>query len=376
MPGTERVRPRRKYGLCGPLYQRPMPFPLGEWIDSHPGCRHDLAESGMHGTIPPPTPSPSEIRAADESELRTRVAEDLSVDPHRVFLTTGASQANALVIAFIASLREDDSSRTCRFCPPEYPPLFDTPRVSGFRLTNAPGPAEIAVVSQPRNPEGDLWERGRLLDWASGARFLLVDETFREFAGTRSVLGTERPGLWSTGSFTKFFGGDDLRVGFLVAPPENAPEFARFHGLVTNRLAPFSVAGALRALRDRERTRRTVREILRTNIEAVRASFPGVRTPQAPVMFDRLDTGEDGDSLALRALEQSVLVCSGSFFDDSSGVRLCLTRRSFPADLSAYLGVRNSAPKESARSRKPKTVTGRVAPRHPGGTGRGKAGPS
>jgi len=353
-----------------------MPFPLGEWIDSHAECRHTLAESGMHGTIPPPIPSPSEIRAADEGELRKRLADDLSVDARRVFLTTGASQANALAVTFVASLRQGEAARTCRFCPPEYPPLFDTARVSGFRLTNVPGSAEIAVVSQPRNPEGDLWDRTRLLDWASGARFLLVDETFREFAGTRSVVSTERPGLWTTGSFTKFFAGDDLRVGFLVAPPESTSEFARFHGLVTNRLAPYSVAGALRALRDRETTRRRVRNVLRTNVRAARIAFPNLRPPQAPVIFDRLETGEDGDSLARRALGASVLVCSGSFFGDPAGVRLCLTRRSFPVDLSAYLTVRNSTRNARGRSGRGKTVTGRPARRRPGGTGRARAVPS
>ena len=353
-----------------------MPFPLGEWIDSHPECRHTLAESGMYGTIPPPTPTPSEIRAADEGELRKQLADDLSVDARRVFLTTGASQANALAVTFVARLRRGEAARTCRFCPPEYPPLFDTARVSGFRLTNEPGPAELAVVSQPRNPEGDLWERARLLDWASGARFLLVDETFREFAGTRSVVGTERPGLWTSGSFTKFFAGDDLRVGFLVAPPESRSEFARFHGLVTNRLSPYSVAGALRALRDRETTRRRVRKVLRANVTAARTAFSHLRPPQAPVIFDRLETGEDGDSLARRALDASVLVCSGSFFGDPSGVRLGLTRRSFPVDLSAYLSVRNSARNPRGRSARAKAFTGRSARPRPGGTDRARAAPS
>lgn len=221
--------------------------------------------------------------------------------------------------------------------------MFDAARWVGFRLMEGADPAEVAVISQPRNPEGDLWDRGRFLDWASGARSILVDETFREFAGTRSLLGTDRPGLWATGSFTKFFAGDDLRVGFLVAPEDRAAEFARFHGLVTNPLADFSVAGATRALRDREKTRRKVLSVLRANIAAAHAAFPGLRMPEGPVMFDRPESGEGGDALALRALRASVLVCSGSFFGDPSGVRLCLTRRSFSEDLAAYLAVRARA---------------------------------
>jgi histidinol-phosphate/aromatic aminotransferase/cobyric acid decarboxylase-like protein len=356
-----------------------MPFPLGEWIDSHLDCRHNLAESGMHGTIPTPVPTAAEVRNADENLLRSRLANDLGVDPSRLFLTTGASQANALAMLYVARLRRGATTATCRFCPPEYPPLFDTARWAGFRLTTGADAAEMAVVSQPRNPEGDLWDRSRLLDWASGARSVLVDETFREFAGTPSVVGTDRPGLWASGSFTKFFGGDNLRVGFLVAPEEAASDFARFHGLVTNRLAPFSVAGATRALRERERARTSVLAVLRANVAVARAALPRVRAPQAPVMFDRPETGENGDSLALRALSASVLVCSGSFFADPSGVRLCLTRRSFPDDLAAYLAVRSSSqvgrvpPRATASLR---TRSGRPARRPPGGNVRGTTSPS
>jgi len=353
-----------------------VPFPLGEWIDSHLGCRHNLAESGMHGTIPTPLPTPAEVRAADEIDLRERLAADLGVDPHRVFLTTGASQANALVVLFVARLAKGGSTGACRFCPPEYPPLFDIARWAGFRLTTAPDRAELAVVSQPRNPEGDVWDRARLLDWTSDARSVLVDETFREFAGTRSVLGAGRPGLWASGSFTKFFAGDDLRVGFLVAPEESASEFGRFQGLAANRLAPFSLAGAIRALREREKARRRVLSILRANVAAACRSFPGLRPPQAPVMFDRPESGESGDSLAARALAASVLVCSGSFFGDPSGVRLCLTRRSFPADLAAYRAVRDQPVRGHAPEGRARPVTGRAVRPPPGGSGRAKGAPS
>ena len=353
-----------------------MTFPLAEWIDGHADCRHNLAISGMVGTLRAPQPSRSDLRRADPGELRERLANDLRVDPERVFLTTGASQANALVVLFLARRRKGHSAGTCRVCLPEYPPLFHSARQAGFRLTEGAGPTELAVVSQPRNPEGDLWDRARVLDWASGARWLLVDETFREFAGNRSFVGTDHPRLWATGSFTKFFAADDLRVGFLVAPPEVVPEFARFHGLVTNLLATYSVAGATRALRDREKIRRKVLSVLRANVRAVRSAFPRARAPDGPVMFDRLETGEPGTALARRALADSVLVCPGSFFGDPSGVRICLTRRSFPEDLAAYLAVRaryRAADRGSVSRGKP---TGQAARRRPGGTVRAQGAPS
>lgn len=352
-----------------------MSFPLAEWIDGHASCRHNLAVSGMVRSIPPPVPTPAEVRRADAEELRSLLAEDLRVDPRRVFLTTGATQANSLVVLFLARTRHGGPAGRCRVCLPEYPPLFDSAREAGFRLGEEPGPAELAVVSQPRNPEGDLWDRSRVLDWASGARWLLVDETFREFAGTRSLLGTDRPRLFATGSFTKFFAGDDLRVGFLVAPEETAREFARFHGLITNLLAPYAIAGATRAIRDRDRTRRQVLDVLRPNLAALRTALPQLRPPDGPVLFDRPETGEHGTSLARRALGSSVLVCPGSFFGDPSGVRLCLTRRSFPRDLRAYLAVR-TPPRPGPRRSAHRKATGRSARRLLGGTGRAKAAPS
>jgi len=353
-----------------------MSFPLAEWIDGHSDCRHNLAISGMVGSIPSPRASPSDVRRADPNELRKLLGEDLRVDRRRLFLTTGASQANSLVVLFLARRRRGASAGACRVCLPEYPPLFDAAREAGFRLTEGPGPAELALVSQPRNPEGDLWDRARVLEWASGARWLLVDETFREFAGTRSLLETDHPHMWTTGSFTKFFAGDDLRAGFLVAPEEVADEFARFHGLVTNLLAPHAIAGATRAFRERERTRRRVLSILRPNLAAARAAFPSLRPPDGPLLFDRPESGEHGTTLARRAIRSSVLVCPGSFFGDPAGVRLCLTRKSFPEDLRAYLAVRTRTERGSRTRSTARSSTGRSARRPPGEIGRAKDAPS
>lgn len=329
-----------------------MPFPLGEWIDDHEGCRYNLAKSGMVGSIPSPSPSAAEVRRADPDVLRDAIADDLRVDARRVFLTTGGSQANALAILFLSRSGRGRSGGVARVCYPEYPPLFDTARAVKFRLTEDPGAVDLAVLSQPRNPEGDVWERGRLIDWASGARSLLVDETFREFAHTRSVLDLGRPGTWASGSFTKFYAGDPLRVGFLVAPESQRAQFATFHGLVTNLLSPYSVAGALRALHDRERTRRRVGAILERNVSSLRRMLPGVHVGQSPVAFDRPATGESGDALQQRAVRRSVLVASGSFFGDPSGVRLCLTRRTFPRDLAKYVEVRDRPSKRRSAARR------------------------
>lgn len=345
-----------------------MAFPLADWILEHPGCRHDLARSGMFGVIRHPLPSATDVRGADPEELRRALADHVGVASRRLFLTPGATEANAAVLFYLAH-HERGGPRRARVLYPEYPPLFDTARLAGFGPEERAAPAAVAVVTRPRNPEGDLWSVDRLAGWAAGARHLLVDETFREFADVPSLA--KRGGLrcWTTGSFTKFYAGDDLRVGFVIAPEELASDFARFHGLVADPLPPYSVATALATLRDHARIRKDVTRVLDASRRVWRSRFPDRPAPAAPVAFDR-PAGVDDRALGQACLRSSVLVCPGGYFGDPSGVRVCLTRRTFDDDLRAYLEVRHRLEDRATASR---LKAPRGARRRRGGTGRARA---
>jgi histidinol-phosphate/aromatic aminotransferase/cobyric acid decarboxylase-like protein len=316
-------------------------FPLADWIDDHANVRHNLGKSGMRGTVRHPLPTAAQVRSASEPELRRRLASLVGVASSRLFLTHGATEANALVIAYRA--RSDRArSRTCRVRRPEYPPLYDVAREHGYRIVARPGPCELAIASQPRNPEGVLWSRPVLEQFARGARATVIDETFREFTDARSVQRLDWPGLWSTGTFTKAYGADDLRVGYVVAPEKEEQRFARFHGLVADEVAEWSVAGALATLDARERILREARAVFERNRDTWRRTAPNGPELAAPLTFDDPVPG-GGDRLSQRCLRASVLVCPGSLLGKSSGVRVCLTQRSFPRDLRAYQRVRDRA---------------------------------
>jgi histidinol-phosphate/aromatic aminotransferase/cobyric acid decarboxylase-like protein len=317
-----------------------MRFPLADWIDDHAACRYHFGASGMRGFVRPPDPTPREVRDASEDELRRRLAELLEVDRRRVFLAPGATEANAWVTWFVGRSVRGRVPR-CRVAYPEYPPLFDGARAAGYRLV--PGddrPVDLAVVSQPRNPEGVLWSRERLTLHADRARATVVDETFREFSPARSTLHWEIPGTWATGSFTKAYGGDDIRVGFVAAPENDQDAFARFHGLVADEMATHSVAAALATLAARSELLRRVRAVVRHNQAVWHRWNPGHPVLAGPVAFDT-PVSPDGERLARRALSRSVLVCPGGFFGAPRGVRVGLTRPSFPTDLPHYLEVRD-----------------------------------
>jgi histidinol-phosphate/aromatic aminotransferase/cobyric acid decarboxylase-like protein len=318
-------------------------FPLADWIDDHAACRYQLGASGMHGVVGPVEPTARQRRAASEDELRRRLAGLLDVDRGRVFLSPGATEANAWVTWFVARTVRGRTP-TCRVAYPEYPPLFEGPRMAGYRLIpTSAGAADLAVVSQPRNPVGDLWSRDQLARFARRARSTLVDETFREFSTAPSTLRWDIPGQWATGSFTKVYGADGLRVGFVVAPEPQREEFARFHGLVADEMAVASVAGALATLDARPSILRKVRAIVGRNQELWRRANPGAPGLAGPVAFDA-PVHPNGDTFARRCLGRSVLVCPGSFFGDPTGVRIGLTRPSFSTDLAQYLAVRRAEP--------------------------------
>jgi histidinol-phosphate/aromatic aminotransferase/cobyric acid decarboxylase-like protein len=316
-----------------------MTFPLGRWIDAHSDAAHNLGASGMVGSLRSVPRSLRRLPPADADLLRARLARLVGVSDDALFLTHGASEGNAIVLHYVAGRLRERLGRAPRLRVerPEYPPIPDTADVAGFEVVAEGTAVDAAALSAPRNPLGTTVGDGELDELARGTRALLVDETFREFTDRPSSARRNRRGHWVTGTFTKAYGADAIRVGYVAAPPESVDSFARYHGLVTDRVPTHSVSAALALLRDRNTILTEARGILRANERALRAEVPELPPLGAPVWLDR---GVDGDRLARRALRSGVLVSPGSFFGAPNAVRIGLTRRTFPDDLAAYLAVR------------------------------------
>lgn len=266
-----------------------------------------------------------------------------SVAASRIFLTHGATEANAAVLLFESRQIALELGRTptVRIPVPEYPPLRDAAHHLGFREAPQREPADLAVFSEPGNPIGAPRSEVALAEAAGESPRALVDTTFREFTSRPPVPESLTREVWRTGSFTKAYGADSVRVGFVVAPEAAHKAFAVTHGLLFDEIADHSIDCAATLLRHRGEILRETREIFQKNVRALRRALPGVPRLSAPVWFDRGSGKMDGDEFADRALADGVLICPGSFFGDSHGVRICLTQRSFPADLRAYLDVRS-----------------------------------
>ncbi len=314
-------------------------FELAEWIDGHRPVRHDLAQSGMAGEIPVVRPSRRELASADPDELTRLIASRLRVDRRRVFLTHGATEATSWVAVYLAGRYRRRQGRTpTAWNPiPDYPPLRSIVEYAGFRRARAGSSVDVAIRSHPSNPLGTV--TADVLSGTDGvqARSIVIDETFREFTSLRSVAEPDDDRVWATGTLTKAYGADELRVGWAVAPSSEAERFRRCHAILGDDLPRYSVAAGSATLRRAPELLRTSRAIFERNRRTLERSFGRSIPLAAPVWFDRVG---DGNRLARAALRASVLVCPGALFFDPTGVRLCLTRRTFPTDLTAYRRVR------------------------------------
>lgn len=120
--------------------------------------------------------------------------------------------------------------------------------------------ADLAVIVNPNNPDGNGIETGAVLRLADQVRYLIVDESFVDARPGRSMaplLG--RPGLLVLRSFGKFYGLAGLRLGFVLGHPDDLAVLSDLSG-------PWSVSGPAlvvgsAALADTEWQRATIAQL-------------------------------------------------------------------------------------------------------------------
>ncbi|MCI4337144.1 MAG: aminotransferase class I/II-fold pyridoxal phosphate-dependent enzyme [Thermoplasmata archaeon] len=316
-----------------------MGFPLKDWIDAHEGLPYNLALSGMKSALRTTTQIlAGPLPAADPRALRRELAQHLGVAAGRLFLTHGATEANSLALFYLRHRDQGSAPPTVSAVPPEYPPLGDAARAAGFRPARRR--ADVVVLSSPNNPTGESVDFRELVSRLESTRWALVDETFREFTDLPSLARRRDPRVFTTGTFTKAWAGDPIRVGFVVVPSAERTRFAEFHGVVTDEVPLDSVASARALLAARDTILAESREVFCANLACLQTQIPGVPALTAPIWFDRGSGGLDGDRFARALLRRGVLVCPGRFFGEPRGVRICLTQRTFPEDLAPYVRER------------------------------------
>jgi cobalamin biosynthesis protein CobC len=111
--------------------------------------------------------------------------------------------------------------------------------------------ADLAIVVNPNNPDGRLYDPARLVALLPRVNRLVVDESFADAVpGLSLAAEAGRPGLLILRSFGKFYGLAGLRLGFVLGSEADVAALSAMAG-------PWPISGAAiaigtRALRDRD----------------------------------------------------------------------------------------------------------------------------
>ncbi len=141
-------------------------------------------------------------------------------------------------------------------------------RVKETNVLDALAEADLAIATNPNNPDGRVVDRADLLRLAEALRrrggLLLVDEAFADPGPTDASLAGEvaRGNIVVLRSFGKFFGLAGLRLGFALAAPALAARLSAG-------LGPWAVSGpalaiGAKALADQRWIEATRRRLVRT----------------------------------------------------------------------------------------------------------------
>ncbi|WP_075056354.1 hypothetical protein [Thermogymnomonas acidicola] len=142
---------------------------------------------------------------ASEEQVREEFSSIYGVDPSGVVVTHGATEG-VFLVALALRLSGKETFTAPR---PEYELMFKAPpAISGMREENGGG---VTFASNPNNPPTGAFRQ------AFRGGNAVVDETFLMFhtdPGKVRYAGD----VFRVTTLTKFFGADDVRVGFIVCP--------------------------------------------------------------------------------------------------------------------------------------------------------------
>ncbi|HTO86527.1 MAG TPA: pyridoxal phosphate-dependent aminotransferase [Thermoanaerobaculia bacterium] len=244
---------------------------------------------------------------AGEPALRDAIAEKYRNEQgagfarENVVVTAGAKQA--VFNACQALFQEGD--RVAIFSPywvsfPEIvrlsgaePVLVSTDLDSGWQVTaqrlaaSATEPIRGVIVNSPNNPTGAVTppeEIGRLLDWcASHDAFLIFDETYDRFLYddhrhvSAAAFAEHRDRVVVTGAASKTYAMTGWRLGWAAGPQDIVAAMTSFQSHSTSNASSISQAAVLAALKDPERTERSVGEMLAQYTRRRKAMIEGLQ---------------------------------------------------------------------------------------------------
>lgn len=272
--------------------------PAAEWIDLSTGINrvpYPLPELPNRAWTALPTRSDMQSLIATAAECYGTTA---AIAP-----VAGAQMA----IQLIPRLGPPGKARVLS---PTYNEHAGALRTAGWAVEEVPGlddlaGADLAVVVNPNNPDGQSHTPDVLLDLAGKVGRLVVDESFADPMPELSLASQAgQPGLFLLRSFGKFYGLAGLRLGFTIG---NAAEIAA----LAEMSGPWPISGAAIAIgraaltdRDwaRETTARLQAEMAQIDALATAADWSVIGGTPLFRLYDTGDAEAAQDRLAERAV--------------------------------------------------------------------------
>lgn len=324
-------------------------FETGKWIISH-RTNNDLSNSGLSGRI--------DLRKyfenatmMEEGKLKEEVAALNNVEKNNVVITHGATEALLLVLSYLRF----NNKMTYMVRLPEYEPIYKLPEILHFEnavdllryagVENGYGKKDVLfdmlLYSNINNPTG--W----FLDELKNFRITVVDETFLQFYMDLDEVKYERS-TFRINTFTKFYGGDEVRVGWILAPdPDTASKINSMKGIFTEQISRYSISVAYGILRENDKFKDFARKEMKKNLSYMKShmsklKYFGNREPvlSTTTFVDySAYTNMDSVSVAEFLHSKGISTVPGKFFGiDGPFLRVCYTRENFPQVFDSFVG--------------------------------------
>ncbi|MDA4129712.1 MAG: pyridoxal phosphate-dependent aminotransferase [Thaumarchaeota archaeon] len=326
-------------------------FELIDWIVQNiSGAKYDLTSTGLD----PPRLMDLGIevkyeRFAKEPQLAESIGQAYGVPSTEVLATSGCTLA--LYLIFATLLRPNDEVIVQM---PNYPPLYKVPRVLGAKVTEVrmgfkggfkldldalekvlSKKTRMLVLTNSNNPTGvrltksDLEEIANIT--ARTGTFLLVDETFREFAVNPAPLARNLGNhVLSTNTLAKYFGMGDLKVGWIIAKKDLIQKIQAVNKWVSINVAPLSARVASQIFENKKKFDDRAASIMNQNLQIAKAFFKRtidyinwVEPDGAPICFPKSKLPLSSLQLSKTLIDRfGILVSPGEFFESPGHFRL------------------------------------------------------
>jgi aspartate/methionine/tyrosine aminotransferase len=333
-------------------------FDLYDWVTRYSGrIKHNLTSSSIKSPLLKEMGISVDYdefqrnRSSYKGSFRSVLANAFDVREINVLVTCSGSEALFLAIGSTIGPGDEVVVTT-----PNYAPTFQIPKLLGGNVKLVRSKFEerfqpeidslraavssktrLVMLTNSNNPSGCMISANLLKEIFedAGDAVVVVDEAFREYGFQKAppIAATLSNNCLSVGTMSKFYGAEDLRIGWMIGNEQLIERAKRLKDWVTMENSAFSEMLACKIFEERAKFVDRAREFYDGNIVLVenwmrnRKELSWVKPDCGLICFPKYNLPIGSVELAQNlALENHVAVGPGAFFNYEGYFRLCFTQ--------------------------------------------------